>query len=288
MQLWPAPREKLDSEFSEEENKLEMADTQAEIILSQGLPRHIFNNLNQTSTAKEIWDNVEMLMQGSACECMKDTQLNIPPSDEHMFVHNPSGLWGKYSFNPPNNQLRTPPTQGLKLLTCYDGQIVTEPVQRKHQVMLLIDSALGNKVIFTTARRRNMFARQCKEPKRKWTLTNHEMHMTSARRMKDSNAASRFHANLIESGDAPGSNVNSDADTEIDDNTIRIINTHKVKLDLEHKVRQEQALVIQRNKRNAELVQENDLLKVTLSGKEKSITILQSEKEKIYQKKKLA
>ncbi|GKB52456.1 hypothetical protein Tco_0903209 [Tanacetum coccineum] len=59
----PAPRKKLDSEFSEEENKLEMADTQAEIILSQGLPRHIFNNLNQTSTAKEIWDNVEMLMQ---------------------------------------------------------------------------------------------------------------------------------------------------------------------------------------------------------------------------------
>ncbi|GJZ53986.1 retrovirus-related pol polyprotein from transposon TNT 1-94 [Tanacetum coccineum] len=31
----PAPRKKLDSEFSEEENKLEMADTQAEIILSQ-------------------------------------------------------------------------------------------------------------------------------------------------------------------------------------------------------------------------------------------------------------
>ncbi|GJX92311.1 retrovirus-related pol polyprotein from transposon TNT 1-94 [Tanacetum coccineum] len=27
-----------------------------------GLPRHIFNILNQTSTAKEIWDNVEMLM----------------------------------------------------------------------------------------------------------------------------------------------------------------------------------------------------------------------------------
>ncbi|GJV25193.1 hypothetical protein Tco_1377888 [Tanacetum coccineum] len=35
------------------------------LILLQGLPRHIFNILNQTSTAKEIWDNVEMLMQGS-------------------------------------------------------------------------------------------------------------------------------------------------------------------------------------------------------------------------------
>ncbi|GJZ04178.1 hypothetical protein Tco_0537453 [Tanacetum coccineum] len=62
--------------------------------------------------------------------------------------------------------------------------------------------------------------------------------------------------------------------------------THKVKLDLENKVRQEQALVIQRNKRNAELVQENDLLKSTLSGKEKSIAFLQSEKEKILSEKK--
>ncbi|GJX57171.1 hypothetical protein Tco_0287068 [Tanacetum coccineum] len=67
------------------------------------------------------------------------------------------------------------------------------------------------------------------------------------------------------------------------------LDTQKVKLDLEHKVRQEQALVIQRNKRNAELVQENDLLKVTLSGKEKSIAFLQSEKEKILsEKEKLA
>ncbi|GJU47102.1 integrase, catalytic region, zinc finger, CCHC-type containing protein [Tanacetum coccineum] len=40
------------------------------------------------------------------------------------------------------------------------------------------------------------------------------------------------------------------------------------------------------NKRNAELVQENDLLKSTLSGKEKSIAFLQSEKEKILSEKK--
>ncbi|GJU53372.1 hypothetical protein Tco_1227086 [Tanacetum coccineum] len=64
------------------------------------------------------------------------------------------------------------------------------------------------------------------------------------------------------------------------------LDTQKVKLDLENKVRQEQALVIQRNKRNAELVQENDLLKSTLSGKEKSIAFLQSEKEKILSEKK--
>ncbi|GJX89905.1 hypothetical protein Tco_0343231 [Tanacetum coccineum] len=46
----------------------EMADTQAEIILSQGLPRHIVKHTNQTSTAKAIWENVEMLMQSENSE----------------------------------------------------------------------------------------------------------------------------------------------------------------------------------------------------------------------------
>ncbi|GJY26361.1 hypothetical protein Tco_0401087 [Tanacetum coccineum] len=60
------PRMKLEFKvFTPEETNRKNADTQAEIILSQGLPRHIFNILNQTNTAKEIWDNVEMLMQGS-------------------------------------------------------------------------------------------------------------------------------------------------------------------------------------------------------------------------------
>ncbi|GKA71911.1 integrase, catalytic region, zinc finger, CCHC-type containing protein [Tanacetum coccineum] len=45
------PRMKLDSEFTPEETNRENADTQAKIILSQGLPRHIFNILNQTNTA---------------------------------------------------------------------------------------------------------------------------------------------------------------------------------------------------------------------------------------------
>ncbi|GJU65897.1 retrovirus-related pol polyprotein from transposon TNT 1-94 [Tanacetum coccineum] len=54
-----------DDEFTEAENINELADIQAINILSQGLPRHIFNTLNQTETAQEIWENVELLMQGS-------------------------------------------------------------------------------------------------------------------------------------------------------------------------------------------------------------------------------
>ncbi|GJT81874.1 retrovirus-related pol polyprotein from transposon TNT 1-94 [Tanacetum coccineum] len=554
--VMPAPRKKLDSEFNDEENKLEMADTQAEIILSQGLPRHIFNILNQTSTAKEIWDNVEMLMQGSGrtlqqrkedlfdeyerfraignesihdyfvrfhklVNDMKITQLEIPTHQMNTkFVNNLPAYWGKYvtnvkqnmdisttpyvqiythlkayephakktlkkqeqstsivdplayvahttsapalsspstpspqptaqspndalmatmtqianllsgfqkQFPPTNNQLRTS-SNSRTHATVHDGHIVTEPIQRKAPGNVGNTGARGKKVICYNCRGEGHVARQCKEPKRKMdsqyfkdkallmeakekgdvldaeaeafladvectapydqpqALTTTNMFQANHEDAYDSdvdegpNAAVAFMANLS-STSATNNPVNevhsndnqifdnvdyqlsqemhqeehldSDAETEIDDNTIPYhqylldteaqnvptevsadtsdkvsmiailtdlqtqldghakvnqekcleietlknellqckqeicrLDTHKVKLDLENKVRQEQALVIQRNKRNAELVQENDLLKSTLSGKEKSIAFLQSEKEKIFSEKK--
>nr|GFC17887.1 hypothetical protein [Tanacetum cinerariifolium] len=58
-------REKTDEEFTETENNKEPADIQAINILTQGLLRYVFNTLNQTKTTKDIWENVELLMQGS-------------------------------------------------------------------------------------------------------------------------------------------------------------------------------------------------------------------------------
>nr|GEV76418.1 putative reverse transcriptase domain-containing protein [Tanacetum cinerariifolium] len=64
------------------------------------------------------------------------------------------------------------------------------------------------------------------------------------------------------------------------------LDTQKIKLDLENQVGHEQSLVIQRNQRNAELLKENELLKSTLSAKDKSIEFLKSEKEKVLTDKK--
>nr|GFA66621.1 hypothetical protein [Tanacetum cinerariifolium] len=60
-----APRPKRDEEFTTEENARDLTDIQAASILSQGLPRHTFNTLNQTESAKEMWENIKILMKGS-------------------------------------------------------------------------------------------------------------------------------------------------------------------------------------------------------------------------------
>ncbi|GJT84957.1 retrovirus-related pol polyprotein from transposon TNT 1-94 [Tanacetum coccineum] len=379
---------KVDYEFNDEENKLEMANTQAEIILSLGLPDTSINILNQTSTAQEIWNNVGTTY----------ARIGKNSSNNGRKIC----LMSTNAFVP----LETSPFMTtLTHATVHDGHIVTEPVQRKAPGNVGNTGARGKKVICYNCRGEGHVARQCKEPKRKMdsqyfkdkallmeakregdALTTTNMFQANHEDAYDSdvdegpNAAVAFMANLS-STSATNNPVNevhsndnqifdnvdyqlsqemhqeehldSDAETEIDDNTIPYhqylldteaqnvptevsadtsdkvsmiailtdlqtqldghakvnqekcleietlknellqckqeicrLDTHKVKLDLENKVRQEQALVIQRNMRNAELVQENDLLKSTLSGKEKSIAFLQSEKEKIFSEKK--
>nr|GEU76694.1 retrovirus-related Pol polyprotein from transposon TNT 1-94 [Tanacetum cinerariifolium] len=133
-------RDKTDEEFTEIENNKELADIQATDILSQGLPRHVFNILNQTRTGKDIWDNVELLMKGSRKSLqqkkeelfdeyerfrtignesihdyfvhfhkmindIKITQLDIPTHPMNTkFVNNLPPYWAKYVTNVKNNK----------------------------------------------------------------------------------------------------------------------------------------------------------------------------------------
>ncbi|GJU59983.1 hypothetical protein Tco_1237749 [Tanacetum coccineum] len=182
----PAPREKLDSEFSEEENKLEMADTQAEIILIKGRSQHIFNNLNQTSTAKEIWDNVEMLMQGSGASYQyvestglcssQSTSAPAHSSRPQHLVHQPTA-------QSPND------LRGWPLLLRFANTLsVSKSIQRKDP---------GNVGNTGLEAEKNATA-----PYESTSGTDNNKHVSSQseiaelRRDEGPNALSRFHANL--------------------------------------------------------------------------------------------
>ncbi|GJT33803.1 hypothetical protein Tco_0924222 [Tanacetum coccineum] len=136
----PAPRKKLDSEFSEEENKLEMADTQAEIILSQDSSNNIFKQLIQTSPQRRfglIWrckckDQYERFRAignesihdyfvrfHKLVNDMKITQLNIPTHQMNTkFVNNLPAYWGKYVTNVKQNMdISTTPCRFFRVYT---------------------------------------------------------------------------------------------------------------------------------------------------------------------------
>ncbi|GKA67696.1 copia protein [Tanacetum coccineum] len=330
------PRMKLDSEFTPEETNRENADTQAKIILSQWyLPVTFSNILYQTNLLQEVWDNWNM----------------------HMQVHEIANLLSGFQkqFPPTNNQLRSS-SNSRTHATVYDGQIVTETIQRRapgnvgntgsrgNQSYGNVTTATGKKVICYNCRGEGHVARQCKEPKRAkdsqyfkdkmilmeakekgatldaeakafpanveciapydqpLALATTNMFQANHEDAYDSgvdegpNAVVAFMANVSSTSatnnqvneyllDTKAQSVPTEVSAETSDkmSMIAILTDLQTQLDGHAK---EQALVIQRNKRNAELVQENDLLKSTLSGKEKSITFLQSEKEKILSEKK--
>nr|GFC65122.1 hypothetical protein [Tanacetum cinerariifolium] len=80
----PIARDKTNDEYTDAENLKEQFDIQVAGILSQGLPGRIFNILNSTSTAKEIWDSLELLMKGSG--------TTLERWKEDMFDENRNGL----------------------------------------------------------------------------------------------------------------------------------------------------------------------------------------------------
>ncbi|GJU09241.1 ribonuclease H-like domain-containing protein [Tanacetum coccineum] len=335
-------------------------------------PRHIFNNLNQTSTAKEIWDNVEMLMQGSGrtiqqrkedlfdeyerfraignesihdyfvrfhklVNDMKITQLNIPTHQMNTkFVNNLPAYWGKYVTNVKQNMdiSTTPYVQIYTHLKAYEPH-AKKTLKKQEQSTSIVDplayvahttsapalSSPSTPSPQPTAQSPNdalmatmtQIANLLSGFQKQFPPTNNQLRTSSN---------SKTHATVYDGQivtepiqrKAPGNVGNTGLTTT---NVLKqsedaydqycggrphnaavaswptchplvqpIIQSMRSILILRNKVRQEQALVIQRNKRNAELVQENDLLKSTLSGKEKSIAFLQSEKEKILSEKK--
>ncbi|GJR39894.1 retrovirus-related pol polyprotein from transposon TNT 1-94 [Tanacetum coccineum] len=191
-------REKTDEEFTKAENNKERADIQATNILSQGLPRHIFNTLNQTETEKEIWENVELLMQGSGLteqqkketlfdqyerfranrnESIYDylTYLRIGATKATQSTSSPSQYVPPLSQYAPASQQAPQSTNDVMLATMNQivnlltGQITTESVQRRapgNKGKHAATGSQGKVVTCYNCHGQGHVAKECKENKR--------------------------------------------------------------------------------------------------------------------------
>ncbi|GJT41512.1 copia protein [Tanacetum coccineum] len=229
---------------------------------------------------------------------MKITQLNIQnSSDEHpSFVNNLPGLSGcKYVNNVKQEQwdISTTLMFRSKLISSLIEPHAEKTLKKQEQSTLYCARGKDRRWYVTMTEEKGHVARQCRRTQEK---------MDS--RTDTTNMFQSLSRGCIMTQDVDeGPNVLSNQEMAPRRHLVSMLRSEIVGqydsficilLDNEgqnfptgyHADKSEQALVIQRNKRNAELVQENDLLKSTLSGKEKSIAFLQSEKEKILSEKK--
>ncbi|GKD43414.1 hypothetical protein Tco_1268059 [Tanacetum coccineum] len=106
---------RIERYIREAENNKDRADIQATNILSQGLPRYIFNTLKQTETAKEIWENVELLMQGFSLTEQQKKETLFDQYERSLkwksqfirntkFVNNLPLYWGNYVIIVKNSK----------------------------------------------------------------------------------------------------------------------------------------------------------------------------------------
>ncbi|GJX71863.1 retrovirus-related pol polyprotein from transposon TNT 1-94 [Tanacetum coccineum] len=167
--VMPAPRKKLDSEFNDEENKLEMADTQAEIILSQGLPRHMLQHTQSEHTERRfgiMWrclckDQVGLFNKGRKICLMSEYERFRAIGNES--IHDYFVRFHKLVNDMKITQLEIPThqmnTKFVNNLPAYWGKGSSSNVGNT--------GARGKKVICYNCRGEGHVARQCKEPKRK-------------------------------------------------------------------------------------------------------------------------
>ncbi|GJR64410.1 hypothetical protein Tco_0121633 [Tanacetum coccineum] len=247
--------------------------------------RHIFNILNQTSLAKGDLDN---------WRCLCKDQVDSSTKEKKIF-------WNEYErFRAIGNvSIKTTlafPTSFL--LGHYHPPYKPAPDFFNSKTHATVhDVQIGTRTDFrgSLQRRRTCLLDMVKNPVERWTLSTSKIkpYMMEAKDKGDVLDAKLKH--ILD--DTDKTNVNQERmlrsrDLKIGAFTMQqeIISTRYPKgqldlLNIENKVRLEQASGSVKQ-RNLNFVQENDLLKSTLSGKEKSIAFLQSEKEKILSEKK--
>ncbi|GKE92650.1 integrase, catalytic region, zinc finger, CCHC-type containing protein, partial [Tanacetum coccineum] len=86
-------RPRIYSNLSSGDKERYNADTQATNILLQGLPKDIYSLINHYTDAKDIWDNVKMLLEGSK---LTKGLRTLPMQLNSKFVNNMLPEWGRF------------------------------------------------------------------------------------------------------------------------------------------------------------------------------------------------
>nr|GEW73216.1 hypothetical protein [Tanacetum cinerariifolium] len=88
-------RPRVYSDLTSEEKDWYNADIRATNILLQGLPKYIYTLINHYTDAKDIWDNVKMLLEGSELT-KEDRELQLYDDFEHFRRHNGESIHDYY------------------------------------------------------------------------------------------------------------------------------------------------------------------------------------------------
>ncbi|GJZ06944.1 retrovirus-related pol polyprotein from transposon TNT 1-94 [Tanacetum coccineum] len=101
-------RDRVLADLTPEENEMFIADIHATNILLQGLPTDIYTIINHYTDAKDIWDNVKMLLEGETIHeyyvkftkiinDMRNIKMTMPKMQLNLkFVNNMLPEWGRF------------------------------------------------------------------------------------------------------------------------------------------------------------------------------------------------
>ncbi|GKB77141.1 hypothetical protein Tco_0944036 [Tanacetum coccineum] len=166
-------RERTLDDLTPEEKISEACDIKPTNIILQGLPPDVYSLMNHHTDAKELWDRVKLLMEGSELslqereskqfnEFDKFTGLVVPkflPTDDPIESLNKSmallSIVITSRYPQTNNQLRTS-SNPRNQATIQDGRVIVQNVQGRHT-----QSYTGN-----FARGEGHMVRQCTQPKK--------------------------------------------------------------------------------------------------------------------------
>ncbi|GJU41324.1 hypothetical protein Tco_1194281 [Tanacetum coccineum] len=88
-------RPRVYSDLTPEEKERYNADIRATNILLQGLPKDIYSLINHYTDAKDIWDNVKMLLEGSELT-KEDRESQLYDDFEHFRQHKGETIYDYY------------------------------------------------------------------------------------------------------------------------------------------------------------------------------------------------